>query len=95
MNYFVYILYSSSHKRTYTGQTDNLENRLVVHNSGKVKSTKPFIPWILIHSESFSTRSEAMKREAWFKSRTGRKKIAEILKNFMEAEGNGLSVSSR
>jgi putative endonuclease len=65
------------------------------HNSGKVKSTKPYLPWVFIHSESFSSRAEAMKREAWFKSRVGRKKIAEILEKFLQAEGNGLSVSSR
>ena len=95
MNYFVYILYSPKFVKTYVGQTDNLENRLVLHNFGKVKSTKPFIPWLLIYSESFTSRAEAMKREAWFKSRAGRKKISEFLKNFLEAEGNGLSVSSR
>jgi putative endonuclease len=95
MDYFLYILYSPKFVKTYVGQTDNLKQRLVLHNSAKVKSTKPYIPWILIHYESFTSRAEAMKREAWFKSRAGRKKIAEILKNFLEAEGNGLSVSSR
>jgi putative endonuclease len=95
MQYFLYILYSPKYVKTYVGQTDNLENRLAVHNSGKVKSTKPYLPWIIIRSESFTSRAEAMKREAWFKSRAGRKKISEILKNFLEAEGNGLSVSSR
>ena len=95
MNYFVYILYSPKFVKTYVGQSDNLSERLIKHNSGKVKSTKPYLPWVLIHSESFSSRSEAMKREKWFKSRAGRKKIAEILKKFIEAEGNGLSVSSR
>jgi len=95
MKYFLYSLYSPKFVKTYVGQTDNLDQRSILHNSGKVKSTKPYIPWILIHSESFSSRSEAMKREKWFKSRVGRKKIAEILKKFMEAEGNSLSVSSR
>jgi len=79
MNYFVYILYSVIFKRTYVGQTDNISNRLLYHNSGKVKSTKPYRPWILIHSESFISRSEAMKREKWYKSSCGRKKIAEII----------------
>jgi len=95
MNYFVYILYSHNFKRTYTGQTDNLDNRLTLHNSRKVQSTKHYIPWILIHSESFPSRAEAMNRGNWFKSSAGKKKIAEILKKFYEAEGNGLSVSSQ
>jgi len=94
MEYFLYILYSPKFVKTYVGQTDNLKQRLVLHNSGKVKSTKPYMPWVLIHSESFTYRAEAIKREAWFKSRAGRKMITEILKKFFEAEGNGLSVSS-
>jgi putative endonuclease len=90
MNYFVYILYSPKSIKTYVGQSDNLAERLMNHNSGKVKSTKPYLPWVLIHSESFSSRAEAMKREAWFKSRVGRKKIAEILEKFLQAKGNSL-----
>ncbi|MFB3056729.1 MAG: GIY-YIG nuclease family protein, partial [Ignavibacteriaceae bacterium] len=39
MNFFLYILYSPTHKRTYTGQSKNLDNRLDYHNTGKVKST--------------------------------------------------------
>ena len=95
MNYFVYILYSPKFVKTYVGQSDNITERLIKHNSGKVKSTKPYIPWVLIHSESFNPRAEAMKRETWFKSSAGRKRISEILKNFLEAKGNGLSVASR
>jgi putative endonuclease len=90
MNYFVYILYSPKFVKTYVGQSDNLAERLIKHNSGKVKSTKPYLPWVLIHSESFTSRAEAMKREAWFKSRAGRKKIAEILEKFLQAKGNSL-----
>jgi putative endonuclease len=94
MNYFVYILYSPTFKRTYTGQTDNIINRLLLHNSVKVKSTKPYLPWTLIHSESFTSRAEAMKKEKWFKASHGRIKISEILNNYLQAEDNGLSVSS-
>ena len=49
--------------RIYIGQTNNLELRLKQHNQGKSKSTKHYAPWVLIHSESFSSRAEAMKRE--------------------------------
>jgi len=82
-NYFVYLLYSPSHKRTYSGQTNNLQRRLDIHNSGKVRSTKPYLSWIQIHSESFSSRAEAMGKEKWFKSRSGRKKIAELLNEYL------------
>jgi len=86
MNYFLYILYSHSFQRTYVGQTDDISNRLIKHNSGKVKSTKPYKPWVLIFSESFTSKAEAMKREKWFKSSQGRKKISEILNNYFFTE---------
>ena len=49
--------------RFYTGQTSNIQNRLLKHNSGKVRSTKNFIPWKLIYTENYQNRSEACKRE--------------------------------
>ena len=84
MNFFLYILYSPAHNRTYTGQTKNLEEMIDYHNAGKVRSTKPYIPWKLIYSETYSSRVEAMKREKWFKSNIGRKKIAEILNEYLQ-----------
>jgi putative endonuclease len=88
MKYVVYILYSPIFKRTYTGQTKNLENRFSFHNSGKVRSTKAYRPWILIHYESFNTRSEAMQKEDWFKSFVGRSRINKILNDFLNTANN-------
>jgi putative endonuclease len=70
--YFAYVLYSPSSDRIYMGQTDNIEARLQRHNSGMVKSTKPFLPWELILTEGYGTRSEAMRRETELKSHKGR-----------------------
>lgn len=85
MSFFVYILYSHNHNRTYTGQTDNVESRITKHNSGRVKSTKAYKPWVLIHTDKFNSRAEAMKQEKWYKSSAGRKRIAEILKNYLHS----------
>ncbi len=81
MSIIVYILYYNKFKKTYVGQTNNLIDRLEYHNSGKVKSTKRYIPWEVLYSEKFPSRSEAMKQEKWFKGKTGRKMISEILRN--------------
>jgi predicted GIY-YIG superfamily endonuclease len=42
--YYVYILYSATADRYYTGQTENLELRLQSHNSGLVTSTHAYVP---------------------------------------------------
>jgi len=70
-NFYVhrYILYSESSSKYYTGQTDNLENRLKRHNSGLSLSTKYGKPWGLIYNTGFSTRSEAMDLEQKIKKR--------------------------
>jgi len=63
--FYVYILKSIKDQNGYIGTTDNLENRLMRHNKGEVKSTKYRRPFILIYNEEFDTLSEARKRE-WF-----------------------------
>ena len=68
MNYYVYFLKSLKNNDLYIGSTEDLENRLWFHNSGKVRSTKFYRPWQLLGSESFVTRSEAVKREKFLKS---------------------------
>ncbi|QQS37621.1 MAG: GIY-YIG nuclease family protein [Ignavibacteriales bacterium] len=70
-NFLVYILKSKVNNKHYFGHTSNLEKRLSDHNSGLSTYTKKFKPWELIYFEEFSTRSEAMKREKFFKSISG------------------------
>lgn len=61
--FFVYILQCADHT-FYTGYTDDLEKRLKTHNEKKgAKYTRSRTPLKLIYSESFETKSEAMKRE--------------------------------
>jgi len=71
--FYVYVIYSNLFDRYYVGMTKNLENRLIEHNSGKMKSTKAFIPWILVHNELFETRILARQREKYLKSAAGRR----------------------
>jgi putative endonuclease len=68
MIYHVYILKACDVDRYYIGQTQNINNRLDFHNSGRVKNTKPYIPWKLFASKQCSTRSEAIKLETKLKN---------------------------
>ncbi|MEQ3691778.1 MAG: GIY-YIG nuclease family protein [Flavobacterium sp.] len=67
--FFVYILFSASKAKYYVGQTNNIEDRLIRHNSGFVKSTKLGLPWNLVRFFEVSTRSEAMSLEKKIKGR--------------------------
>jgi putative endonuclease len=72
--YYTYILKSlSAVNRFYYGHCADRNERLKRHNAGKVRSTKAYRPWKLHYSESFATKSEAYRREMFFKSAEGKK----------------------
>ena len=78
--YFVYCIYNNKNNKIYIGQTKNLEDRLEMHNSKKLKGfTSRFDgEWILIYSEEVESRKVALEREKQLKSFRGR----EFVKNF-------------
>src|SRR3989338_11391291 len=73
----VYILQSLKDKKTYVGYTDNFERRLEQHNSGMSKSTNHRTPFKLLFKEEYKNITEAKKREIWWKSGAGRRKLKE------------------
>ena len=69
--FYTYILKSLIDQSYYYGFTSKLENRIKVHNSGKVRYTKGHIPYELHYFETFKTRKEAITRERFFKTIVG------------------------
>ena len=72
---FVYIIYSKQVDRYYVGQTDNLAERLLSHNSQKSPYTKIANDWRAVYTEEYSTRTDARKRELEIKRKKSRKYI--------------------
>jgi putative endonuclease len=70
-----YVLRSQKTGRRYVGSCEDLRDRIRRHNSGESKATKHGTPWVLVHSESFATRSEAALRERYFKTGRGRDEL--------------------
>ena len=70
--YYTYVLKSVKFNRHYYGHTHDLQARLKSHNQGKVRSTKAYRPWKIVYYETFPTKSEAFRREMFFKSVEGR-----------------------
>ena len=76
--YTVYVLYSSRFRKIYIGYTSNLEQRLLSQNEISKKGwTMKFRPWIVIHTENFDSKQEALKREKALKGGQGRQWIHE------------------
>ena len=77
--YYIYIL-ECADNTLYTGYTNDLDNRLKVHNQGKgAKYTRARLPVNLVYKEEFEDKSDACKREYHIKHMT-RKKKEELIK---------------
>ena len=77
--YTVYILYSEKLNRYYVGYTNDIARRISEHNRPKGKYTDLGIPWKIVHSESYSTKKEAMQREKFIKSKKSKAFIISII----------------
>lgn len=75
MKFYVYILRSKVKDKYYVGHSNNIIRRLKEHNSGKSKFTKKFMPWELLYYEEFESQSEAITKEKYFKTTSGRRLI--------------------
>ena len=68
MEWTVYIL-KCADETLYTGVTNDLDKRLAAHESGKgAKYTKGRGPFLLIHTENFAAKGDALRREIKIKS---------------------------
>ena len=74
-----YILYSERIDIYYVGSTSNIEDRLNRHNSGRSTFTKRGLPWKLVYSKSYQTKSEAYQAELYIKLQKSRKYIEELI----------------
>ena len=89
--YYTYILKSLKNGKYYIGSANNVDERLIQHNNGKVKSTRFDRPWKIVHLECFSTRAGAVRRERQIKSWKNRVAIERLINN---AEHRGSSIAS-
>jgi putative endonuclease len=64
---YCYVLRSQKTGRRYVGSCENLTERIRRHNAGDSIATKHGVPWVLVHSESCASRSEAAQRERYMK----------------------------
>ncbi len=72
---------SDKDNKTYVDYTNDLQGRLKKHNSDHVKFTKFKRPLKLLFHEEFNTSVEARKRELYWKSGGGRRKLKDMLYN--------------
>ncbi|KAA3639116.1 MAG: GIY-YIG nuclease family protein [Bacteroidetes bacterium] len=79
--FFTYVIQSLKTNQIYIGQTNDLEDRLLRHNSNRNKWTKNKGPWSIIFSKSFETRSEAVRLERKLKAFKSRERVISWIQN--------------
>ena len=71
--YYVYMLSdATTHTHHYVGMTEDLKARIEKHNSGQVKYTSKFAPWVVDAAIAVRSKSVAARLERYFKSGAGR-----------------------
>ena len=79
---YVYVLESINNGNLYIGCTDDLNRRLLEHNRGLNFSTKPHIPWKILHYEAYLQDSDANRRDKYLKSNQGSRLLKLMLKDY-------------
>ena len=84
MAYYVYMLLSKHMDKfvSYVGYTNNLKNRLSLHNSSKGAKFTKGKKWIIIYKKKYLDKSNAMKDE--YKLKKDYKLRDKIKNNFIE-----------
>ena len=71
--YYVYIIQSEADSdQFYTGFSENIEQGIKDHNSGKSIHTNKYKPWKLIYYCAFKDKNKALDFEKYLKSASGR-----------------------
>ena len=80
--YSVYALYNKDAKKIYIGQTEDLQQRITLHNDKifhNSYTSRYSGGWILIYEEEAEDRASALKRERQLKSYRGREFVRKYI----------------
>ena len=81
--YSVYAIKSLKRNYIYVGISNDIERRLMQHNRGYNKSTKPYIPFVLFYFEKLDNRIEARNREKYLKTASGKRYLKHKLTEYL------------
>ena len=80
MQFTVYILHSTIKNKYYVGFTsDDTHDKLRRHNTNHSSFTGRIGDWIIVYTEHFSTKEEAMQREKQIKNWKSRTMIEKLI----------------
>jgi putative endonuclease len=82
--YYVYVLQNKLKNFIYVGYSEDLKQRIISHNKGENRSTKPYIPLEIIHYEAYRHMTDAKRREKYLKGNRGKNTLKTMLREYFE-----------
>ena len=84
--FYVYLLHSAKDDGFYIGYSTNLRARLRQHQAGESFATKSRGPWKLVYYEAYLNQEDALGREKYLKSGSGRRFLRAQLRHYLSRE---------
>jgi putative endonuclease len=82
--HYVYVLRSGKDAGFYIGYSANLRKRVNEHLTGRSFATSSRRPWRLIYYEAYLNQADALGRERYLKSGSGRRFLKAQLRHYLE-----------
>ena len=79
MNYSSYVIYSRESGLFYYGYFEDLEKVLEMHNSGMIEMTRGRGPWVLLYSENFDNKAQALRQSRFYRTVKGQRFLKKLL----------------
>lgn len=74
--FYIYVIKSTTRQYIYKGMTHDVQRRLLEHNNGLNRTTKPYRPFAVVLVEEFNSKRAAAAREKYLKTGFGRTFLA-------------------
>jgi len=81
--FYVYVLHSDADCGLYIGFSTDLRRRLKEHQAGEAFATSYRGPWRLIYYEAYLEEQDALGREQYLKSGSGRRFLKNQLRHYL------------
>jgi putative endonuclease len=91
----VYVLLSLKDGLFYIGMSSNLPARLRDHEAGGSTSTSPRRPFVLVLTEHYLAKSDALRREIYFKTTRGKRVLRLMLRESLRDSRESIGCEDR
>lgn len=79
MQFHSYVIYSPESGDMFYGYFDDLEKVVEMHNANQIPLTRGRGPWVLVFSEPWGTRMQAIRQSRFYRTVKGQRFLKNIL----------------